>query len=314
MRVLFLGTPEFGIPSLQMLVQEGYEIAGVITQPDRPQGRGHRLVPCPLKQAALELELPVYQYERIRAQEAVEELRHLAPDIMITAAYGQILTQRILDIPPMGVVNVHGSLLPKYRGPAPIQWAVIRGEKETGITTMMTARGVDSGDILLQHPLAIREGETAGELYARMGELGAQVLRETLEGLASGSIVPRPQDEAEATYLPMLEKEHGRIDWTRPAQAIACQVRGVNPWPGAYTAYDGGVMKIWAAVPLPGQGAPGCVVRAGGADGLVVGCGEGLLRVDILQAPGKKAMPASDFLRGRPIPVGTMLGEEAQGG
>lgn len=313
MRVLFMGTPEFGIPSLEMLVREGYNVIGVVTQPDRPQGRGHKLAPCPLKQAALTLGLPVYQYERIRAREAVEELRALAPDVMITAAYGQILTQKILDIPPMGVVNVHGSLLPRYRGPAPIQWAVFNGEKETGITTMMTARGVDSGDILLQEKIDILPDETAGELYARMGELGAKVLKATLEGLSDGSVKPVPQVEEEATYLPMLEKEHGRIDWTLPAEAIAARIRGVSPWPGAFTPVEGGVMKIWKATPEKGCGVPGTVVVSGAKEGLCVACGEGVLRIDILQMPGKKAMPACDFLRGKAIPVGTVLGEEVHG-
>lgn len=306
MRIVFMGTPDFGIPSLRMLVQEGYEVVGVITQPDRPQGRGHKLMPCPLKAAALDLGLPVYTFERIRSKEAIAFLQELAPEVMVTAAYGQILTQRILDIPSYGVVNVHGSLLPKYRGPAPIQWAIIDGEPVTGITTMLTARGVDSGDILLQQQTSIGEKETAGELFNRLAVLGAEVLQKTLEGIKQGTLIPIPQNQDEATYKPMLEKEMGRIDWQKSAREIECLVRGVNPWPGAFTTLHGQVMKVISASVLPGKYGPGITKY-----GLVVGTGDGLLRIDALQLPGKKAMASEDFLRGHVVPDGTRLGEEA---
>lgn len=310
MRIVFLGTPDFGIPSLRRLVREGYDVAAVVTQPDRPAGRGKKLQACPLKVAAQLLGLPVLSFERIRAKENVEQLEALRPDVMVTAAYGQILNNRVLGIAPMGVVNVHGSLLPQYRGPAPIQWALIQGEQKTGITTMLTERGVDSGPILLQRELDIRKEDTAQTLFARLADLGADLLLDTLRGLAQGALTPQPQDEEQATYFPMLDKAAGRLCWTKSAEALDCQIRGVTPWPGAWTMLDGEVLKIGAAQPLPGTGQPGQVMVSSPKEGLVVGTGQGRLRLITAQLPGKKAMPAEDLLRGHPIPVGTQLGEE----
>jgi len=312
MRVLFMGTPEFSVPSLRALVREGFEVIGAVTQPDRPAGRGHKLVPSPCKEAALELGIPVYQYGRIRDKAAIEEMIALKPDVMVTAAYGQILSQKVLDIAPMGVVNVHGSLLPAYRGAAPIQWAVIDGLAETGVTTMMTRRGVDAGPILLQEKMEIGPEETAGELSERMAVIGAELLVKTLRALEAGELEAVEQDHEAATQCPMLAKEHGRIPWNDPARLVASRVRGVNPWPGAYTTFNGAVLKVWKATAMDsGSGEPGKVLSADAAKGLVVACGEGGLRIDILQMPGKKPMAAADFLRGKGIPVGTILGEDA---
>lgn len=313
MRVLFMGTPDFSVPSLEALVRHGFEVIGAVTQPDRPAGRGHKLLPTPLKQAAEALHIPVYQYPRIRDKAAVEEMTALAPEVMVTAAYGQILSQKVLDIAPMGVVNVHGSLLPKYRGAAPIQWAVIDGLKTTGVTTMLTRRGVDAGPILLQKAVDILPGETAGELSARMAVVGAELLCETLERLEENTLQPKEQDPEQATCCPMLKKEHGRIAWEKDGAVIADLVRGVNPWPGAYTYWDGQVLKIWKATALETfQGEPGRVLCADGDRGLIVAAGSGALRIDVLQAPGKKPMASGDFLRGRAIAPGMIFtGETA---
>ena len=311
MRVLFMGTPEFAVPSLQALVRAGYEVIGAVTQPDRPAGRGHKMGPSPLKAAAQQLGVAVYQYGRIRDAAAVEEMRSLKPDVMVTAAYGQILSQRVLDIAPMGVVNVHGSLLPRYRGAAPIQWAVIDGLRETGVTTMLTQRGVDTGPILMQQRMEILPGETAGELSVRMAEVGAQLLCRTLAALEQGALIPVEQDPQQATQCPMLTKEHGRIPWSDPAEAIANRVRGVNPWPGAFCYYEDMMLKIWKATALTGGGGtPGKVLCADAHKGLVISTGEGSLRIDTLQMPGKKPMSAQDFLRGRAIAEGGFFREE----
>ncbi len=235
MRILFLGTPEFSVPSLKALIRDGFEVIGAVTQPDRPSGRGHRLTASPLKVAAEAGGIPVFQYPSIRTEEAVQEMTELAPDVMVTAAYGQILTRKVLAVPPMGVVNVHGSLLPAYRGAAPIQWAVIDGLTETGVTTMLTERGVDSGPILLQEKITIFPEETAGELSERMSRIGAELLCRTLHAMEAGTLTPVPQDPSRATRCPMLEKEHGKIDWSRSAKELSALIRGVNPWPGAYT-------------------------------------------------------------------------------
>jgi methionyl-tRNA formyltransferase len=245
MRVVFMGTPEFATPSLRMLADEGHEIAAVVCQPDRPRGRGGRTTACPAKVEALAMGLRVLSFERIRDPEAVAALRQLAPDVLVTAAYGQILSKKILDIPPLGCINVHGSLLPRYRGPAPIQWAIIQGERTTGVTTMLTDRGVDTGDILLQRTLEIGPEETAGELTARLAALGADALRLTLQLWAAGQLKPTPQNPAEATRFPMLTREDGRIDWRRPAGDIVNGCGAVDPWPGAFTVLAGETLKIW---------------------------------------------------------------------
>ena len=313
-RIAFMGTPEFAVPSLAALAADArYEIVGVFTQPDRPAGRGKKLTACPVKQFALERGLPVFQFERIRRPEGVECLQALAPDAVITAAFGQILTQQILDIPRRGTVNVHASLLPRYRGAAPINWCILNGETEAGVTLMLTDAGIDTGDMLRSVSTPIGELETAGELTERLSELGARLLAETLPDYLEGRIQPVPQDEARASYLPMLKKEMGEIDWTKPAEAIACQVRGLNPWPCACTDMPGGRLKIYLAraEATDSQALPGTVIASGAKEGLRVRCGEGALEVLELQAPGGRRMSAKAYLAGKRIEVGTVLGPQA---
>ena len=309
MRVVFMGTPEFAVPSLKALLDAGYGVVGVFTQPDRPVGRGHKLAACPVKKLAVERGVPVYQFERLRNEEGLACLRSLAPDIVVTAAFGQILSQALLDVPKMGTVNVHASLLPAYRGAAPINWCILNGETRTGVTTMLTDAGVDTGAMLLRRETDIGETETAAELSARLSQLGAELLIETLKGYIAGEIAPTPQDERLASRQPMLKKEMGLIDWTRSAKEIACQARGLDPWPSAYTDYLGGTLKIYRARPVEGEGNPGTVLRSSAKEGLFVACGEGALEVLEMQAPGGKRMSARAYLAGKKIEPGTKFGE-----
>lgn len=309
MRVVFMGTPEFAVPSLKALLDAGYAVVGVFTQPDRPVGRGHKLAACPVKKLAVERGVPVYQFERLRNEEGLACLRSLAPDIVVTAAFGQILSQALLDVPKMGTVNVHASLLPAYRGAAPINWCILNGETKTGVTTMLTDAGVDTGAMLLRRETDIGETETAAELSARLSQLGAELLIETLKGYIAGEIAPVKQDERLASRQPMLKKEMGLIDWTRSAKEIACQARGLDPWPSAYTDYAGGTLKIYRARPAVGEGEPGTVLRSSAKEGLFVACGEGALEVLEMQAPGGKRMSARAYLAGKKIEPGTRFGE-----
>lgn len=309
MRVVFMGTPEFAVPSLKALLDAGYGVVGVFTQPDRPVGRGHKLAACPVKKLAVERGVPVYQFERLRNEEGLACLRALAPDIVVTAAFGQILSQALLDVPKMGTVNVHASLLPAYRGAAPINWCILNGETKTGVTTMLTDAGVDTGAMLLRRETDIGETETAAELSARLSQLGAELLIETLKGYIAGEIAPTPQDERLASRQPMLKKEMGLIDWTRSAKEIACQARGLDPWPSAWTDYLGGTLKIYRARPAMGEGEPGTVLRSSAKEGLFVACGEGALEVLEMQAPGGKRMSARAYLAGKKIEPGTRFGE-----
>lgn len=309
MRVVFMGTPEFAVPSLKALLDAGYGVVGVFTQPDRPVGRGHKLAACPVKKLAVERGVPVYQFERLRNEEGLACLRALAPDIVVTAAFGQILSQALLDVPKMGTVNVHASLLPAYRGAAPINWCILNGETRTGVTTMLTDAGVDTGAVLLRRETDIGETETAAELSVRLSQLGAELLIETLKGYIAGEIAPTPQDERLASRQPMLKKEMGLIDWTRSAKEIACQARGLDPWPSAYTDCLGGTLKIYRARPAMGEGEPGTVLRSSAKEGLFVACGEGALEVLEMQAPGGKRMSARAYLAGKKIEPGTRFGE-----
>ncbi len=307
MRVVFMGTPEFAVPSLRALLDAGHEVVGAITQPDRPAGRGHKLTPCPVKLLAQERGVPVYQFERIKSPEGVAKLRALAPELCITAAFGQILSREILDIPQYGTVNVHASLLPKYRGSAPINWCVLNGEPVAGVTTMLTDAGLDTGDMLLRAETPVGELETAGELTERLSELGAKLLIDTLARYPHGDLKPVPQDEAEASYQPMLSREMGRVDWTRPAREIANQIRGLNPWPCAYADFEGGRLKLYLARPCAarGEAAPGTVTVSNAKEGLFVACGEGWLEILEMQAPNAKRMVAKAYLQGKRIEVGT---------
>ena len=307
MRIVFMGTPEFAVPSLRALVENGYNVVGVITQPDRPAGRGHKLTPCPVKALALEKGLEVFQFEKIKAAEGVACLKALSPDLVVTAAFGQLLSRELLDIPQYGTLNVHASLLPRYRGSAPINWCILNGEQVAGVTTMLTDAGMDTGDMLLKAETPIGALETAGELTVRLSEIGAQLLIDTLKRYPHGDLRPTPQNEAEASYQPMLNKEMGRIDWTQPAERIACQVRGLNPWPCAYTENESGRLKLYLARACAAQfsAEPGTVVVSGAKEGLFIACGEGWLEVLEMQAPNAKRMTAKAYLQGKKIETGT---------
>lgn len=309
MRIVFMGTPEFAVPSLAALLDAGYDVVAAVTQPDRPSGRGNRLTACPVKALAVSRGVKVLQFERIRRQEGLDALRALGADLHVTAAFGQILSQKVLDIPRLGTVNVHASLLPGYRGPAPINWCIINGEAETGATTMLTDAGIDTGDMLLQARTPIGPDETAGELSLRLSRLGADLLIETLRRMQAGDLPRIRQDEAMATRHPMLDKQTGRIDWQRSAADIANLVRGTSPWPGAWTTLpDGGMLKIWRAIPVEEAGEAGEALDADGKRGLVVACGQGALQVLELQAPGSRRMAAADYFRGHPVEGGLRLG------
>ena len=302
MRIAFLGTPDFAVPSLRMLIREGHELC-VFTQPDKPQGRHAQLTPPPVKEVALCHNIPVCQPARIRSEEGLSMLRAFAPELMVTAAFGQILSADNLAIPPYGCINVHGSLLPRYRGAAPIQWAIIDGQATTGITTMYTELGLDTGDILLKRELSILPEETAGELYPRMAELGANTLKETLDMLESGTLTRTPQDEAQATKCSMLKKEDGKLDFTKSAQQIHDRVRGVNPWPGAYAMMGEEPFKFWRTrvsdVPLPKDAEPGqCFGDA--KCGLFITCGDGrAVEALEVQIPGCRKMDSKTCMCGR---------------
>lgn len=300
MKIAFLGTPDFAIPSLSMLYESGHKLM-VFTQPDRPVGRRGEVTPPVTKAFAVSRGIPVAQFERIRNPEGVAALRAFAPDLMVTAAFGQLLSEENLSIPPYGCINVHGSLLPKYRGAAPIQWAIINGETITGITTMYTDIGMDTGDILLTDAVAIGPDETAGELYARLAVLGAGTLARTIDALMEGTLRRIPQDNEKATKCVMLKKEHGRLDFTHTAQQVHDRVRGTNPWPGAYAMLDDEPIKIWKTrhstrLDLP-RCAPGrCIVPD--ERRLFVRCGDEPLEILELQLPGGKRQDAATFLRG----------------
>ncbi|HAX40605.1 MAG TPA: methionyl-tRNA formyltransferase [Clostridiales bacterium] len=302
MRIAFLGTPEFALPSLEMLQKSGHTLA-VFTQPDRPVGRHATLTPPPTKAYALAHGIPVYQFEKIRLPEGVAALRSFAPDLMVTAAFGQLLSAENLAVPKFGCINVHGSLLPKYRGAAPIQWAIINGETETGITTMMTDIGMDTGDILLADRLAIEPDETAGELFERMALLGAETLKRTIAALEAGTLVRTPQDEAQATKCPMLKKEHGKLDFSLSTAAVHNRVRGTKPWPGAYALLDGEPLKIHKTRQSDltlGEESNG-ILKGNAKLGFFVRCADGWLEIVELQATGGRRLNAKDYLLGRSL-------------
>jgi len=308
MRLVFLGTPAFAVPTLERLAEAGHEVLAVVTQPDRPRGRGQRDAPPPVKVAAARLGLTVYQPERVRRPEAVEYLRGLAPDAMVVVGYGQIIPQVVIDIAPLGILNVHASLLPKYRGAGPIQWAIIHGETSTGVTIMRIDAGLDTGDILLKAETEIGPDENAMELGQRLSNMGAPLLTEALDGLAAGRIVPQKQDSSQATYAPLLKKEDGRIDWSRPAEAIHNRVRGLQPWPGAYTGFRGQTLHIWRTRVVPGlPGSEAGVVA--GVKPLVVGAGGGAVELLEVQVEGRKRMAAADFVNGQRLVENERLGE-----
>lgn len=309
MRIIFMGTPDFAVPTLEALVTGGHEIIAAVTQPDKPKGRGKAVLMTPVKEKALEYGIPVYQPVKAREPEFIEVLKSLEPEVIVVVAFGQILPKEILEIPRYGCVNVHASLLPKYRGAAPIQWAVIDGEEESGVTTMQMDEGLDTGDILEMETIRLEEKETGGSLFDKLSCLGGKLILSTLSGLENGTVVPRKQGETTTPYAKMLKKTMGEIDWNMEAAAIERLIRGLNPWPSAYTSCNGKTLKIWAADVLPGgQGEEPGRVRAG-KDSLLVETGSGLLSITELQLEGKKRMDTASFLRGFSIADGAVLGK-----
>ena len=310
MKVIFMGTPDFSVGTLEALIEAGHEVALVVTQPDKPKGRGGKMQYTPVKEVAVAHNIPVYQPKRIREPECIEELRKYNADIMVVIAFGQILPKEILEMTPYGRVNVHASLLPSYRGAAPIQWAVINGEKVSGVTTMQMNEGLDTGDMLLKVEIPLDEKETGGSLHDKLAEAGARLCVETLDALKAGTVTPEKQGDSPTAYAKMLDKHMGKIDWKMSAKEIERLIRGLNPWPSAYTRWnenDKG-MKIWEAEVAEGQTdkAAGTVVEVA-KDGFFVQTGDGLLKITALQIPGKKRMDAAAFLRGYQMETGTVL-------
>lgn len=320
MRLVFLGTPAFAVPTLEQMVQAGHEVPLVVTQPDRPRGRGQNAAPPPVKEAALRLGLAVYQPERIRRPEAVERLRDLRADGMVVVGYGQIIPQVVIDLAPLGIINVHASLLPKYRGAGPIQWAIINGETRTGVTTMRIDAGLDTGDMLLKAGAELGPDENAIDLGKRLAVMGAGLLVETLAGLAAGTIVPEKQDAAQATLAPLLKKEDGLIDWRQSAGSIHNRVRGLQPWPGAYTTFRGQTLHIWQSRVASAQ-SNACPGRFVNLKPLTVACadpgsnpgpnpGQGsALELLSVQLEGRKRITAADFANGQRLTENDVLGE-----
>lgn len=303
MRVVFMGTPDFAAASLKKLIDEKYDIVGVFTQPDKPKGRGMETTFSPVKSLALENNIPVYQPTKMRDGTALAALRELAPDILVVVAYGRILPDDILELPKYGAINVHGSLLPKYRGAAPIQWAVLNGDKKTGVTTMHLAHDMDAGDIIYTAETEIGEFETSGELFDRLMEMGAELLDRTLKDIEAGTAPRTPQNHDEASYVGMLDKSMSPIDFKKDARAVIKWIYGMQPWPVATAEIDGAVYKIYAAdyTDRTTEKVPGSVVSAGN-DGIEIACGSGeTVMIKELQASGKKRMKAADFLRGHKI-------------
>lgn len=309
MRVAFLGTGDIGVPSLKALAMDGrHEVCAVFTQPDRPAGRAMKLKPSPIKVAAEELGIPVYQPEKIRVAESLEQLAALKPEIIVVVAYGQILPKRILELPPRGCLNIHASILPKHRGASPVHAAILAGDTESGVTIMQMDEGLDTGDILHVASVSLAEGETAGSLHDRLAELAPGALVETLRLIEAGTVVPMKQDDSLATYAPKLSRKDGEIDWRQPAEEIERRIRGLTPWPGAYTYLPEGTapLKVHAAAALDGKGGgPGEILDV--SQGLLVAAGEGAVLLREIQAPGGKRLAATDFLRGHEVRVGEKI-------
>lgn len=311
MRVIFFGTPDFSVGTLEALVEAGHEVCLVVTQPDKPKGRGKEMQFTPVKEAALRHNIPVFQPKRVRNEECIEELRKYNADVMVVIAFGQILPKEILEMTPYGCINVHASLLPKYRGAAPIQWSIICGEEVTGVTTMQMDEGLDTGDMLLKTEVAITSEETGESLHDKLAEAGAALCVETLSAAEAGTLKPERQGETPTIYAKMLDKKLGNIDWTKPAVEIERLIRGLNSWPSAYTHWGNKVVKIWKAVVVEQKEAlavPGTVTRVE-KDCFFVQTGEGELGVEELQIPGKKRMDTAAFLRGYHIEAGEVMHE-----
>ena len=308
MKVIFMGTPDFSVGTLKALIEAGHEIVLVVTQPDKPKGRGGKMQYTPVKEVALEHGIPVFQPKRVRQPECIEELRKYQADVMVVVAFGQILPKEILEMTPYGCINVHASLLPKYRGAAPIQWAVINGETVSGVTTMQMNEGLDTGDMIMKTEIVLDEHETGGSLHDKLAEAGAELCVRTLQALEDRTATWEVQGESPTEYARMLDKKLGDIDWGQSAVSIERLIRGLNPWPSAYTDWNGKVMKIWEAEVREEQtdAVPGTVIKVE-KDGFLVQTGEGCLKVLALQIPGKKRMDAGAFLRGYQVEVNTIL-------
>ena len=309
MRIVFMGTPEFACPTLRTLIERGEQVVAVVTQPDRPKGRGQQTLPPPVKLLAQEHGIPVLQPVKVRHPDAIEEIRLLAPDLIVVIAFGQILPKALLEIPGKGCINVHASLLPRYRGAAPLNWCIINGESETGVTTMLMDVGLDTGAMLLKRSTLIDPDEDTSTLHDRLSRIGAELLAETIDRLHQGRLAPEKQDDALTCYAPMLKKEDGQIDWSKDAPGIKNLVRGMTPWPGAYSYLDDKLLKVYRVQSAAGSGCPGEVLAAG-RDGIEVACGEGSVIIHELQLEGKKRLPAAEFLAGCKLEPGTLIGKK----
>lgn len=310
MRIVFMGTPDFAVPALEAVLAAGHAVELVVTQPDRPKGRKKTLTPPPVKEAALLRGLAVEQPERLRGSETAARIAELQPDLIVTAAYGQILPKAVLSVPRLGCINVHGSLLPKYRGGAPIQRAIINGEKTTGVTIMYMAEGLDTGDMISVVEVPITDTDTSGTLFEKLTIAGAKLLAETLPSIEAGTAVATPQNDAEATYAPNLTRDDERIDWGVPARRIYDQVRGLSPMAGGFTLWNGETFKVWGCAPVERRAsaaAPGTVLDASG-EGILVQTGDGALLLTAIQPAGKKAMEAAEWLKGARLATGTVFG------
>jgi methionyl-tRNA formyltransferase len=307
LRIIFMGTPDFACPTLQALIDRAENILAVVTQPDRPKGRGQKMAPPPVKELAFRHGIPVFQPPKVRDPAFVEIIRDLAPDLIVVVAFGQILPKTLLDIPPQGCVNVHSSLLPRYRGAAPLNWCIINGETETGVTTMLMDPGLDTGPILLKRSTTIDENEDIVSLHDRMAVMGAVLLTETLDGRLAGRIKAEPQDNSQTCYAPLLKKEDGLINWRRSAREIHNQVRGMAVWPGASTTFDGQPLRLYRTRIGEGTGVPGTVLRSSRGV-LEVACQSASLFIEELQLAGKKRLDSASFLAGCPVAEGSLLG------
>ena len=298
MKIVFMGTPDFSVPALEELVKV-HQVAAVVTQQDRPKGRGHKMQYTPVKEKALELNIPVYQPEKVKNPEFVDILREINPDVIVVIAFGQILSKEILDLPKYGCINVHGSLLPKYRGAGPIQWSIIDGEKTTGVTTMYMGEGLDTGDMILKKETPIGENETYGELHDRLAVIGAQALVETVDLLEQGKAPREKQDDALSCYAPMLDKKIAKLDFAQPATKLHDLIRGLSPWPVAHTTFEGKLLKVHRAVVAQAQGDCGPAGKVLDSKKLIVACGSGALELQQVQLEGGKRISGEDFMRGR---------------
>jgi methionyl-tRNA formyltransferase len=313
-RIVFMGTPEFAVPSLQVMLERGENVVCVVTQPDRPRGRGRKVLPPPVKILALHAKIQVLQPDTLKGADFLAKMKQLAPDVIIVAAYGKILPGSIIDTPPLGTLNVHGSLLPKYRGAAPIQWALINGEKETGVTIMQMDRGIDTGDILLQEKVAIAPDDTAGTLSIKMAEIGGKTLGKAIDLLRADKLKPVKQDDTQASFAPLLSKEKRQLNWSQTAEQISCLIRGLDPWPATYTMLSGKRIRLFSPRIIPLDQCDTAPMEPGtvcGADknGLVIATGQDCLLVEEIQAEGSRRLKVDAFISGHPIPAGARLGQ-----